>query len=168
MERLNIVCIDDQENVLYTLQRDLTLFQSDLNLSFCESASEACQVLEELESAGQYIAIVICDHIMPDQNGIDFLIELKEDERFSKIKTILLTGLATHQDTIRAINQAHIDRYIEKPWNGKKLVGTIKTLLTEFIFDAGLDYLQYTPYLDEKVVFETLHNPNNLYSNRND
>ncbi|MDZ7722751.1 MAG: response regulator [candidate division KSB1 bacterium] len=97
MERLNIVCIDDQENVLYTLQRDLTLFQSDLNLSFCGSASEACQVLEELESAGRYIAIVICDHIMPDQNGIDFLIELKEDERFSKIKTILLTGLATHQ-----------------------------------------------------------------------
>lgn len=167
MERLNIICIDDQQNVLYTLQRDLTFFQSDLNLSFCESASEACQVIEELSAAGQYIAVVICDHIMPEKNGIDFLIELKEEERFSAVKTVLLTGLATHQDTIRAINQAHIDRYIEKPWNGKHLVDTIKTLITEFIFKVGLDYVKYAPYLDEKIVLERLHNPN-IYSNRND
>ena len=168
MERLNIVCVDDQQNVLYTLQRDLTFFQSDLNLSFCESVPEAYQVLEELDAAGQYIAVVICDHIMPERNGVDFLIDLKDDERFCAIKTVLLTGLATHQDTIRAINQAHIDRYIEKPWDGKKLVDTLKTLLTQFIFDAGLDYLEYAPYLDEKIVLETLHNPNNIYSNRND
>jgi two-component system chemotaxis response regulator CheY len=35
---------------------------------------------------------------------------------FKETRKILLTGQANHADTIRAVNEAHIDNYFEKPW----------------------------------------------------
>lgn len=93
---------------------------------------------------------------MPGQTGVDFLIDLKKDPRFRDTRTILLTGLATHQDTIRAINQAGIDHYIEKPWKSETLTGFVKELLTHFILDKGMGYEPYLPVLDKSVLFHRL------------
>ena len=101
---------------------------------------EAGEVLEELEAEGKPVALLICDHIMPGQNGIDFLIDVAADPgRFPHLKKILLTGLATHQDTITAINRAAIDRYLEKPWERETLLEAVRALLTEFIMRSGMD-----------------------------
>jgi len=158
MSALHIMCVDDQRSVLSALQKDLAIFANDFEITVCESAHEAMEVINELDADGEAVAVLICDHIMPNRNGIDFMIDLSHDERFHHIKTILLTGLATHQDTIVAINKARIDHYLEKPWNRDELVATVKTLLTEYIFDTGLDYNNYKPYLDQNVFLKRMHN----------
>lgn len=156
MSKPNICIVDDQRDVLTAVRKDLTEMEEHFMLVECESASEAKEVLEEIDGAGEITALVICDHIMAKQNGVDFLIELNQDDRFQKVKKLLLTGLATHKDTITAINMARIDRYLEKPWEPEALVETVKILLTEYFLDAGIDYQPYLNLLHQPTLYERL------------
>lgn len=156
MEKIAIIYLDDQREVLSTISKELALFEELFQVEECESAEEAYDLMEELDSKGEHIAVLVSDHIMPGKNGVDFLSEVNADMRFVSTKKILLTGMATHQDTIMAINNARIDKYIEKPWKSEMLVDMVKELLTRFIFEKGLDYQKYIKLLDQKVLFEVL------------
>ena len=156
MEKPEIICVDDEREVLAALKRDLAGFKDYCNLTYCESAEEAQEVLEDLDAEGRPVALIVCDHIMPGKNGVDFLIELNKDSRFARTKKLLLTGLATQQDTIQAINQAQLDRYIEKPWAAESLIQVLKVLLTEFVVGAGMDYSNAMEILDQPTLYKFL------------
>ncbi len=156
MEKLTILCIEDQREVLHAIVNDLAPFLDDFAVEECESAAEARELLDEIDAAGDYLALVISDHVMPGESGVEFLSALNEDPRFEGTRKILLTGLATHEDTIRAINQAAIDRYLEKPWSTDRLQQYVKELLTEFILERGIDYQKFLPYLDQETLFAQL------------
>jgi len=156
MEKLYIVCVEDQREVLNIVSEQLSVFEDYLTLEECESADEAEDLIDEIDSNGDFVAIVISDHVMPGKSGVDFLIGIKEDGRFKSTKKILLTGQATHVDTILAINQAGVDNYVEKPWEAADLREKVSTLLTEFIIEKGLDYEPFTKVLDKQKLFNLL------------
>ena len=156
MQKVNILCVDDQREVLAVLDKDLDEFKSYLQVVYCESAEEAREILEEIDAKGDHLALIISDHVMPNQNGIDFLIELHNDPRFKRAKKMLLTGLATYQDTIVAINRANIDYYVAKPWQKGQLVQAIKMLITLYLVDVGLDYQPFTEVLDAPTLYQAL------------
>ncbi len=158
MDKLVIICVDDQREVLTTLLKDLKPFEDYVNIEACENAEEAFDVLDEADADGNYVALVISDHIMPDKNGVEFLCDLHKDNRFVHTKKILLTGQATHQDTIEAINNANIQKYFEKPWKSAVLVETIKIMLTQFIIETGLEYSDYSAVLHQPTLFSMLKN----------
>jgi two-component system chemotaxis response regulator CheY len=160
MDKIIVICIDDQRDVLAAVQKDLSEFDSILEIMDCESAAEAEELIEDLYVHEKPIGLIICDHIMPEENGIDFLTRLQKDERFKNISTILLTGLATHMDTIEAINKAHISNYVEKPWQPDDLKGKIKVILTRFIIANGMNYTAYNPFLDQETLLRELKNRN--------
>jgi two-component system chemotaxis response regulator CheY len=151
-----IICIDDQREILAALERDMDRFSPCFSMVYCEDTAEARDEIEVLYSKQEPIALIICDHIMPGQNGIDFLIELNRDARFKKIFKIMLTGLATHSDTIQAINSAKIDYYIEKPWDPDTLIDVVKKMLTLFIIREGLDYHLYARFIDPPTLYQAL------------
>lgn len=156
MDKLNIIYVDDQREVLSTISKDLHVFEKFVLLEECESADEAFEVLNEIENEGNHAAVIISDHIMPGKNGIEFLTEIKTNNRFPLTKKMLLTGQATHHDTIEAINNAHIDNYIEKPWESIKLIAVVKVLLTKYVLESGIDYQKYLPILDQQTLLESL------------
>lgn len=149
-----ILCVDDQREVLSSLLKDIDELSSHFDLVECESAAEAMEVLEDLDAQGLPIALIISDHVMPDQSGVEFLTEVHRDNRFIFTKKLLLTGLATHEDTIDAINNARINAYIAKPWDLGALLKTIKNLLTNFVFDMDMDYRDFVPLMDDTVIME--------------
>ncbi|MDR1745357.1 MAG: response regulator [Planctomycetota bacterium] len=157
MEKIYVICVDDQRDVLASMTRDLRPFSDWIVVEECESADEAMGILEELESREMPIGLIVCDHIMPGTPGVDFLAMVENSRRFPHIKKILMTGQATHHDTIDAINFAKINAYIEKPWEGEKLREQCRSLLTEYIFDAGIEPLQYKSVADPKVMLERIH-----------
>ena len=156
MEKLNIIYVDDQREVLLTLSKDLQVFEKHCTVEECESADEAMELIDEIDKAGDHVAVIISDHIMPGASGVEFLTRINKDPRFRQTRKMLLTGLATHQDTIEAINQAGIDKYIEKPWKSDDLVKAVKVLLTHYIFSKGLDYEGLTPVLDQLTLLDYL------------
>ncbi len=157
MEKLNIICVDDQREVLSAVLQDLEPLNQWLNIEDCESAAEALELMDELDANGEYVALVISDHVMPEKTGVELLTEISADTRFLYTKKVLLTGQATHTDTINAINSAGINRYFEKPWTTEELIGCVRTLVSEFIFDKGLDYTLWQSSLDQTVVLNRLH-----------
>ncbi|MBD3225043.1 MAG: response regulator [Caldithrix sp.] len=152
MAKPNILCIDDQREVLATIKKDVQAFEPIVTIHDCESASEAEDLLNDLANEGEQVAVIICDHIMPGENGVDFLIRTSKDKRFVHTKKMLLTGLATHRDTIQAINEAQVDYYIEKPWDEDEFSGAVKRLLTQYVVDAGMDYSEMADYLDQETL----------------
>jgi|YNPNPStandDraft_1061719.scaffolds.fasta_scaffold40642_1 two-component system chemotaxis response regulator CheY len=152
MEKLKVLCIDDQREVLAALRKDLEPLSAVCTFVECESAAEAEEVLADMERRGDHLALIICDHIMPGKNGIDLLAELVQAGRFPNTKKLLLTGLATHEDTIYAINEAHIDRYVEKPWDATQLQQSVKILLTTYLVRSGLEYQPYVDLLEQSVL----------------
>jgi len=91
MEKLTILCIEDQREVLRAIVNDLAPFLEDFAVEECESAAEARELLDEIDAAGDYLAVVVSDHVMPGESGVEFLSALNEDVRFEGTRKILLT-----------------------------------------------------------------------------
>lgn len=155
MEKINIICVDDQREVLDAVVRDLQPLTDWFTIEECESADECLSLLEELDDQGEHIALVISDHVMPGKSGVDMLSEIAADGRYRHTRKILLTGLASHQDTIHAINEAGVDRYFEKAWDAKELLQTCKSLVTKFILDEGIDYQSMMGVLDVQTLYQS-------------
>ena len=156
MEKINIICVDDQPEVLDSVLRDLRPLAKFFRIEECESAAAVQTLLNEIADSGDQLGLAISDHVMPGKNGVDLLGEISKDERFAGTRKILLTGQATHADTIRAVNEAHIDSYFEKPWKPHELLAQAKHLLTLFILEKGIAHEDYMPILDQSVLLEKL------------
>ena len=156
METLNIICVDDQQEVLDSVMRDLRPLTPHVRLEEASSVADCLQLIDQIDDDGDHVAIVISDQVMPGETGTELLGKVASDRRFTKTRKVLLTGQATHADTINAINDGHIDNYIEKPWQPEKLLATVKRLLTLYVLDAGLDHTEYMPVLDPTTLFTKL------------
>ncbi|WP_456462735.1 response regulator [Reichenbachiella sp.] len=156
MERLYIISVEDQKEVLNTISEQLSHFEEYVTLEECETANEAYDLLTEIERKGEQTAVVVSDHVMPGMTGVELFIKLKSDGRFEGIKKVLLTGQATHADTIDAINKAQIDFYIEKPWQSDTLLEKVSILLTRYIVETGLAYEPFAPVLHKQTLFDLL------------
>ncbi|MEZ8142233.1 hypothetical protein A1OO_18220 [Enterovibrio norvegicus FF-33] len=156
MEKVNIICVDDQREVLDAVLKDLAPLAVAFHIEDCESADEALALMDDLDAEGEHIALIISDHVMPEKTGVELLTEVSLDPRFRGTRKVLLTGQATHADTIEAINNACIERYFEKPWQAIVLQEAAKKLITHFVFDAGLDYRDYQAALDTQVILDRL------------
>lgn len=156
MEKLYIVCVDDQREVLGSVVRDLHMFADWTITEECESAAEAEELIEDLAASDKPVALIVCDHIMPGMNGVDFMAQLAADTRFPHLKKILLTGQATQKDTIEAVNKAKIDYYLEKPWNAKELEDVTRLQLSNYLFDSGRFSMEYRSLITPSVLMERL------------
>ena len=59
-------------------------------------------------------------------------------------------------DTIRAHNQAGLDYDIAKPWDPEVLREVVRTQLTDYVLEVGIDPLPYMPVLDSVRVMESI------------
>lgn len=156
MEKINIICVDDQQEVLDSVLRDLRPLAPLVRLEEASGSADCLKLARQIDAAGDHVAIVISDQVMPGESGTDLLGKLSNDHRFTKTRKVLLTGQATHADTINAINDGHIDNYIEKPWQPEKILSIVKRLLTLYILEAGIDYKPYMTILDQQTLFSKL------------
>ncbi len=156
MSKPIIMCLDDQREVLSALMKDLEEFVDAFEVIDCESAQEALEELETIEDEDGNVLLFVCDHIMPEKTGVEFLSELREESRFETARKILLTGLATHEDTIDAINRGDINFYISKPWKQDNLLKVIRQQLTHALIDSGQDHTPYMQWLDQETLYKIL------------
>ena len=55
---------------------------------------------------------------MPGTTGVEFLVQMMDDDRTAATRKVLVTGQAQLHDPVRAVNEANLDHYIAKPWDG--------------------------------------------------
>ncbi|TVP75519.1 MAG: response regulator [Puniceicoccaceae bacterium] len=156
--KLYILCIEDEPEVLDAITRDLAEFESHFQLEALASAEEAKALIETLSPEEERIALILCDHVMPGQRGIDLLIELEKSESpaLKHSRKVLFTGQAGHEDTIEAINRGGIDHYLAKPWHPEKLADIVRDQLTTFVIRARLDALPFMSTLNSDELTDYL------------
>ncbi len=70
------------------------------------------------------IDVIISDQRMPGMSGTQLLEEARRHSPHAM--RILLTGYADQRATIDSINQGEVFRYLEKPWDQRKLLQTVE------------------------------------------
>ncbi|MCC5788977.1 MAG: response regulator [Opitutales bacterium] len=145
---LTLLLVDDEADVLDSLARDLSSFEDHFALETASDANEAKKLLESIKSKGHSLALIFCDHVMPGQSGVDFLIELAKDKELNRAKKVLFTGQAGQEDTIEALNRAQLDHYVAKPWDREELLETTRKLLTDFVLENKINPIPYMSILD--------------------
>jgi response regulator RpfG family c-di-GMP phosphodiesterase len=159
---LAIVCVEDEIEVLEAVVRDLEVFEDDFRVETASSVKEADKLLEILKSEGMNVALFVCDHLMPDETGVEFMVRLQTNPDFSASQKMLLTGQAGLQDTIKAVNEAQLSYYLAKPWKTNELQSIVKKLLTDYVITNSNDVLRYFSTLDAERLSESMRRSKNL------
>ena len=107
-----IVIVDDEKNVLNAFKR--VLRQEPYHLYTVDSGEEALCLLDARE-----ISLVISDYNMPKMNGLELL--KKVQVKYPHILAIMLTGQAEIEIAVKAINEAGVYKFIQKPWDDADL-----------------------------------------------
>ncbi|MFN2318655.1 MAG: response regulator [Dermatophilaceae bacterium] len=154
--RLAVLILEDEPEVRDAVARDLDPFADVVRVEPAEDVPDARDVVAEIEGDGDVLALVLADHRLPGESGVDFLVELVGSSEHSTVRTVLVTGQAGHEDTIRAVNEAGLDHYIAKPWTAEELQGTVRHQLTEFVLTAGLDPLPHLRALEGARVMDAV------------
>ena len=128
MNRVAIICVDDQEIILKSLGNQLKRSLSqDYTIELASSGEQAINLCAELTASGITIALVISDQTMPGMSGDEFLIKIHAI--YPQALKILLTGKAGVNSVANIVNAGALYRYIAKPWDETDLILTIKEAL---------------------------------------
>ena len=157
MKSIWIICIDDEPDVLRAVERELGEIENTFPIETAESAAEAVEIRDRLLDAGDLIGLVLCDHIMPDRNGVDLLIEMHGDPRTRLTRKVLVTGQAGLDATIQAVNESRLDHFLAKPWETGAIRAVARAELTKFIVHSGIDPMPYMGELDPMEISRSIH-----------
>ena len=111
-----LVTIDDDPEVLRAVERDLRKRYADrYRVVRADSGALALQALDTLKKRNEAVALLLADQRMPEMSGVEFL--NKAILLYPDARRVLLTAYADTDAAIQAINQAHINHYLLKPWD---------------------------------------------------
>lgn len=123
-QRITIMLVDDEENILRSLQR--LLMDEDFDIETATSGEAALEKLQTLVNVG----LIVSDQRMPGMNGAEFL--GRSRDICPHAQRILLTGYSDINATIEAINTGGAGRYLSKPWDDDELTGAIRGAVEQF------------------------------------
>jgi DNA-binding NtrC family response regulator len=106
MDNATVLLVDDSESSLFGLGHALR--GQGLQLRFAKGPEAGMRALEQ-----ERIDVVVCDYIMPEQDGIEFLEAVAE--RYPDTARILMTAHTGIEVAIEAINRARVHRFVQKP-----------------------------------------------------
>ncbi|HTY40828.1 MAG TPA: FAD-dependent oxidoreductase [Thermoanaerobaculia bacterium] len=130
MNKPVLLVVDDDPQVLAAVRRDLrSRYRDGYTVVSAGSGSEALATAKELKSRGDSLAMVISDQRMPGMLGGELL--ARSREVYPLARRVLLTAYSDIEAAIRAINEAHLDHYLSKPWDPpeEKLFPVVDDLL---------------------------------------
>ncbi len=129
-----VMIVDDEEMVVTSIRSFLELDTSHRVLTFT-SPSDALETL-----GAESVHVIVADYMMPGMDGIAFLTAARQS--CPQASRILLTGYADRDNAIRAINEAGLYHYLEKPWDNEQL---------KLIIRNGVERSQLFNELDARV-----------------
>jgi DNA-binding NtrC family response regulator len=119
MGKPKILVIDDEEIVRISCKK--CLVPEGYDVSVAATGIEGMKLAKE----NRY-DLILTDLKMPDMDGMEFLVSMKETQH--EVKVIMITGYSTVDNAEEAIRLgAH--NYIEKPFTPDTLIAAVKDAL---------------------------------------
>lgn len=99
------------------------LINSNFDVSAYESAKELYTALED-----KIPALILLDIMLPDEDGISILKNLKKTNLYKDIPVIMVTAKTAEIDAVKGLD-AGADDYINKPFGVMELISRVKAVL---------------------------------------
>ncbi len=116
MNKPVLLVVDDDPQVLAAIRRDLrSKYREHYTIISAASGQEALATARELKSRGDSLAMVVSDQRMPGMLGSEVLAGSREV--YPLARRVLFTAYSDIEAAVRAINDAHVDHYLSKPWD---------------------------------------------------
>jgi len=116
MNKPVLLIVDDDPQVLAAVRRDLrSRYREHYTVMGAASGQEALATARDLKSRGDSLAMLISDQRMPGMLGSEVL--AKSREVYPLARRVLLTAYSDIDAAVKAINEAHLDYYLSKPWD---------------------------------------------------
>ncbi len=112
MSKKNILFVDDTENVISGIQRQLRPYREQWELFFATSGAQALQIMAE-----HPIDLIISDMMMPEMRGDELLKTISE--QYPGTVRMILSGYADEESLKSGLNVAH--QYLSKPCSAEIL-----------------------------------------------
>lgn len=119
---LSILIIEDDDLTAQLYQK--LLEDADYNVLTVPDTSQAEQTL-----AGIEVNLIILDCILPDRQGIEWLVDLRRHEAFERLPVILVSSIPQNATQMRD------DRYVwfmEKPRQPQQIVTAVESTIERF------------------------------------
>lgn len=143
-----ILIVDDEESMVFGIQDYLSSYAECLGAT---SYDEAVFMLEEDKD----ISLVISDIRMPDKDGFDLLMWLRENR--PQVKVVMITAYGSPSVRSLAKRKGAV-RYLEKPLDLEQLLQVVRQIAERkessvaFLQDMGLvDVLQFLSFANKAV-----------------
>lgn len=109
-----ILLIDDKKEF-----RRLTkiILSSEFDIETAENGLEALSLLQK----GYFPDLIVCDLMMPELDGEQFIIQLKASGAFHQIPVIVLSSIDKSSERVRLMKAGAAD-YLIKPYNPEELL----------------------------------------------
>lgn len=76
----------------------------------------------------QKVHLILLDWMLPDLSGLQWLDNLKHDERYASVPVIMLTARGTESDKVAGLD-CGADDYIVKPFSPRELIARMRAVL---------------------------------------
>jgi response regulator RpfG family c-di-GMP phosphodiesterase len=146
---LTVLVVDDEDIVLKSIGNYLEM-ETDYRILTYNSPAEALKAVSNVE-----VDLVISDYLMPEMNGIEFLLKVKEIHPLAT--RIILTAYADKENAIRAINELGLFQYIEKPWDNEQLKLSVRNGLERRVLMKKLEE-NIRDFEDSQTQLKSIHN----------
>jgi DNA-binding response OmpR family regulator len=123
MSKKRVLVVDDEQDMLWMLQRNLNKGMPDVEVLTASSGEEALALLSDTP-----VELVITDINMPGMNGLDLLIEI--NNRYPETGVIIMTAYPSIAYEREAMMSGSL-RFVEKPFDIKDMRAIVKTVLKE-------------------------------------
>ncbi len=114
-----VLLVDDEPAIRAVLELGL---KEHFDVECARSAEEAGMML-----ATRSFDVVVCDHLMPEEEGLTFLIRARQ--QFPNVQRILLTGYINPELLSRSTGLAGLSGCLMKPISASTLIDAIRLAL---------------------------------------
>lgn len=125
---VNILLVEDDEVDVMNVKRAFKKNNITNPLNVCNNGLEALDFLRgKTEPFGEIPKIILLDLNMPKMGGIEFLREIRKDEKLKNISVFVMTTSNEDKDKVDAYN-LNVAGYILKPLSMERFVEAVSTL----------------------------------------
>jgi len=126
---MNALIVDDSRATRAILRRMLARWDFDI-----DEAEDGLQAIESLRS-GTHYDLVLLDWNMPEMNGLEVLVTVREDDSLFQPKIVMVTTETEIEQVERAL-MAGADEYVMKPFTAEILEDKLRLLDIEVLSDG--------------------------------
>lgn len=116
---MKILIVDDMSTML-KIQKQMLKKMGFTNITEANDGAPAWELVQAEHDKGEPFEFVISDWNMPELSGIDFLRNMRGDDRFKTIPFLMVTAESEQGNVVEAV-KAGVSNYVVKPFTADTL-----------------------------------------------